>query len=133
MKTKKQMDAEEQQFYNLQEKYIQTNDMSYIWNMYQIIYDGVMSAVKLKSKHNYISDIDGITEDITLSIIERYKRKTYPEGGYKFFKALCDQASKSYYLPKYRETYSYELLEEDTNRDFCIDDEGIIHPVSSFV
>ena len=133
MKNKEQIDLEEQQFYNLQEKYLQTNDMKYIWDAYQIIYDAVMSSVKIKSKHNYISDIEGIVEDITLSIIERYKRHTYPEGGYQYFKALCDQASKSYYLPKYRETYSYEILEENTNKDFCIDEEGIIHPVSSFV
>lgn len=132
-KTVEQIDDDEKKFYELQEKYIKTGDMTYIWKMYPIIKSCLGSCIKKRAKHNFISHFDDIVEDIALTIVERYRNKAYPEGGYQFFKAMVDQSSKSYYLPKYRETYSYELLEEDTNRDFCIDDEGIIHPVSSFV
>lgn len=130
MKTQQQIDEDEQKFYELQKQYLD-GDESKLWEMYPIIRDCIASCVKKKAKHNFVSGFDDIVEDITLIVLERYKRKTMPEGGYVFFKAMCEQASKNYYLPKYRETMSYEQLLTDTNKDFYLDGDGSIRSFSS--
>lgn len=130
-KTQEQINAEEQKFYKLQKEYLD-GDESKLWEMYPIIKSCIGSCIKKKAQHNYISNFDDIVEDITLIVIERYKNKSIPEGGYQFFKAMCDQASKNYYLPKYRETMSYEQLCADTNKDFYLDEDGSIRSFRSF-
>lgn len=130
-KTKEQIDAEEQKFYVLQKEYLNGNE-SKLWEMYPIIKSCIGSCIKKRAQHRFISNFEDIVEDITLIVIERYKNKTIPEGGYQYLKAMADQASKNYYLPKYRETMSYEQLCTDTNKDFYLDDDGSIHSFRSF-
>lgn len=129
-KTKEQIDKDEQEFYKLQKEYL-NGDESKLWEMYPLIKSCIASCIKKRAKHNFISNFDDIVEDITLIVIERYKNKTIPEGGYEYFKAMCDQASKNFYLPKYRETMSYEQLCTDTNKDFYLDEDGSIHSFRS--
>lgn len=113
MKTKEEIDKDEEEFYRIQELVLnaktQEERTKYAWMMYPIIKSAMASALKQRANNHFIYDYENVLEELTETLVERFIKR--PKR-YTFFKTLIYYKSLDYWLPKYRELESLdEFLE----------------------
>ena len=132
--SKVEIDEQEEAFYKLQDEYFEETDLDkrkeIVWKMYPIFKSAVESAVKKRSNNHFISNMDMIVDDITMTIVKRFiKGQPYK---YEYFKTMIWWASMQYYMPKYRETVSLDELYEGSyfkSKSYEMDIDAIIDEV----